>query len=492
MVKVNAMEISKYNLVKKAMKNGAIKKLLLITFTAFVFTTSSFYFFNFLIPKIVVIEHNPGFYLDLSHLKAKKKEPVFLELLEATREKFISSKADFLEVNLDEMKVRLYREGLVEKEVPIMTKGDPQGWGGSAIGLYKIMSGAKSSYSIVSEVYMPYALRYYGMYYIHGEPYYPWGGKLISSVSGGCLRLKDKDAAIIYDATEINMPVLVIGKMADVYDYSVEKLTPLPKISAQSYLAADLDSGFVFAENNSLEQLPIASLAKFMTAIVVTENIDLRKAVLVKKDMLNAYGSTEGLEPNKWFRVVELFHPLLIESSNDAAEVLSHFLGREKTIRLMNEKAEAILMKNTKFVDPSGFDPENKTTARDLFHLARYLLNNRLPLLEITKGKEISAFGRVDFDVKNLWNKNIFISDQTFVGGKTGFIETSKNTALFIFRLPVKDDLERNVTIILLNSKNNETDTQKIYKWLQENYFKPPKDVLKDIEVIQQPEIAPS
>jgi len=244
-----------------------------------------------------------------------------------------------------------------------------------------------------------------------------------------------------------------------------------PEISAQSYLVADLDSGYVFTEKNSQKELPVACLTKLMTAAVVAENIDLKKPIFVEEKMLEAYGSTEGLEAGKFFRIVELFYPLLIESSNDAAEVLSHFLGREKTIRLMNEKAKAILMEHTKFVDPSGFDAENISTAQDLFYLARYLLNNRPPILEITKGKTVSSFGEISFKIEDLWNKNIFINDSTFVGGKTGFIKASKYTAIFIFRFTGHDGSKRNIAIILLGSENNEVDTQKAYIWLQENYF---------------------
>ncbi len=404
--------------------------------------------------------------------KKPEKKLIYLKLFEEVREQLISKKTDFLEVNLAKMKIGLYKKGLITKEVSILTKGDPQDWGGSAAGIYKVVSGNKLSFSVISNVYMPYALRYYGKYYLHGEPYYPGGGQLDSSISGGCLRLSNQDAKLIYELTELDMPVLVIDKEKYHHEYSKQELSRFPEICAQSYLVADLDSGYVFAEKDSQERLPMASLTKLMTAVVVAENINLKKHILVKEKMLEAYGSTEGLESGKWFKVVELFYPLLIESSNDAAEVLSYFLGREKTIKLMNEKAEAILMEQTEFVDPSGFAPENVSTARDLFYLVRYLLNNRPPILEIAKGKEVLSFGEVDFEIEELWNKNVFINDPTFVGGKTGFIKASKYTAVFIFRFAAQDGTERNIAIILLGSENNETDTQKIYKWLQGNYFK--------------------
>ena len=285
-----------------------------------------------------------------------------------------------------------------------------------------------------------------------------------------------KDAKAVFNLAEIDMPFLVVDKENDNYQYKSRKNSQFPEISAKSYLIADLDSGFVFAEKKSKEQLPIASLAKLMTAIVVAENVDLRKSIQITPSMLEAYGETSGLDVGKSFRAVELFYPLLIQSSNDAAQALSYFLGREKTVKLMNEKAKAILMENTSLSGRMDFPPENVSTAEDLFYLSRYILNNRPPLLEITKGKDVQAFGEVRFE--NLNNKNLFFDDPNFIGGKTGYLTISKHNGIFIFRFSTGSDSERKIAIILLGSANLDADTrslkndtEKIIRWLKENYF---------------------
>ena len=446
------------------------KYILVLTVLTLIISGGIFFYTKIIMRELVTLRRYPA--IERIEIKKPEKTLLFLEPFDETRQELILSQTDFVEVNLAEMKVKIYKKGLLEKEFTILKRGDPQGWGGSAVGLYKVLDGSKISFSGIADVYMPYTLHYYGKYYIHGEPYYSSGGGLDSPISGGCISLSTEDAKNVFEMTELNMPVLAVDKDREYYNYSREEPSEFPEISSQSYLVADLDSGQVFVERNSEEQFPIASLTKLMTAIIVSENVDLRKSILVEEEMLKGYGSTKGLEKDKWFRVVELFYPLLIESSNDAAETLSYFLGRTKTIRLMNEKTKAILMDETKFVDPSGFDPENVSTARDLFHLARYILNNRPLILEITKGNEVLSFGEIDFNIKDLWNKNIFIDDPTFVGGKTGFIKASKNTALFIFHFFGDNSTERNIVIILLESENTETDTQKVYNWLQENYFK--------------------
>lgn len=397
------------------------------------------------------------------------------------RDEFIKERASFLEIHLEQMKVRLYKKGSLEKEADILLKGDPQHWGGTAAGVYKIESGSPTGFSVVSDVYMPYSLKFYGKYFIHGEPYYRWGDKMISEASGGCLRLDNEDAKEIYEQTEINMPVLVIDRENDDYQYDSFAQEPFPEITAKTYLVGDLGSNFVIASKKPREKKQIASITKLMTAIVTAEQLDLRETIEIKKKMLDdGYGETEVLEQGKTFRLVELFYPLLRESSNDAAEAISYFLGRLGTVEKMNQKAKAILMPDTQFTCVSGYDEGNISTAQDLFYLARYVFYNRPPLLEISRGGKAPSFGELSFDIEKLWDKNIFSQDPTFLGGKTGFTESALYTGIFIFRFRDENNQERNIVIILLGSEHLfslKSDTQKIYLWLMRNYF--PKTLIE-------------
>lgn len=450
-----------------------MRKLLVLFLTPIIFAIVFFVSFVFL----TTVETEPSSVSFQNFRNSSEETDFFLDDFAKVKEKFISEKESFVEANFFEMKVRVWLDGFAVKEMNILAKGDPQEWGGSAAGLYKILYGNESSFSVIAEVYMPFALKYYGKYYFHGEPYYYSGEKRFTDATGGCIQLSDKDAKELYNLVSIGMPVLIVDKENDGYRYPKPK-SEFPEISAKSYLVADLDSGFVFSQKNSEEKTQIASLTKLMTVIAVSENIDLRKRINVTTEMLEqGYGATQDLVSGGRFGVVELFYPLLIESSNDAAEVLSRFMGREKTLSRMNEKAKMILMENTNFADPSGYDPENISTAKDLFYLARYILNNRPPIFEITKSNKVNTYGSVRF--QNLINKNFFSEDKEFVGGKTGYIKTSAHTGLFVFKLKKPDDTERNIVIILLGStgavenspKNLEKDAKDILSWLKENYF---------------------
>ena len=403
----------------------------------------------------------------------------YLKDFNQIKEKFLFDQVDFLEVNFPDMEVRIYKKGVLEKQAPILARGDAESWGGTPAGLYKVIARYVSAFSIVSEVYMPYSLHFYGLYYIHGEPYYPGGRPLISDISGGCVRLSNDDAKDIYELSEKGMPILVIDKENDDYEYPEQGAdNEQLELSAKAYLVADLDSGFVFAEKNSEDKLPISSLTQLMAAVAVSENTDRRKSVLITPVILEAPGLTPVLEPGKSFRFIELLYPLLIESSNDAAAALCRLIGASRTVGLMNEKAQAILMKNTNFVDFTGLDLENVSTSQDLFYLARYILNNRIPIWQISKGQKVTSFGGMSFEINDLNNKNIFAQNPDFIGGKTGSSADYQHAGLFIFRFPLNNESERRVVIILLGSegfedgpKNLKKDVEQVLEWLKENYF---------------------
>ncbi len=395
---------------------------------------------------------------------------VYLKSFSDLRDDFLREGRDFLEVNLEKEKVRLYNQGVLIQEMDILTLGEREHWGGSAAGLYRIESGNKLSYSIVSEVYMPHALHYYGKYYLHGEPYYPGGEKLVSDFSGGCIRLSDQDALELYNLVEIGLPVLVVDNERQEYFYENNFASDFPDITANSYLVADLDSGFVLAEKNSNQKRPVASITKLMTAIVLAENVVLTESIAVRPEMLTAYGSIQGLDVGQRFRVIELFYPLLIESSNNVGEILSYFLGRDRTIRLMNNKAPSLLMSDSVFVDPHGLSEGNISTARDVFKILRYTLMNRPPLMEISRGETVRNFGPIKFDLTEMWNKNIFANDPSFIGGKTGFILASRYTGAMAFEFLNQEGDSRRIAIIYLGSENAKSDVQSIYGWITKNF----------------------
>lgn len=396
---------------------------------------------------------------------------VYIRPFDEVKRKFLSAGLPFLDVNFSNKEISLYGKEGVVSTTSILAVGDPQGWGGSPAGLYSVLDKNKLAFSNAAEAYMPEAVHIYGKYYIHGEPYLPSGEKLISATSGGCIRLADSEAGKMFDLLPGGMPVLMVDKEYDDYLYEVKQKRNMPSISADSFLVADIDSGQILLDKNSDRVLPIASITKLMTAVVVAENVDLRKTIEVKQEMVDGgFGDTEGLQVGDDYRVVELMYPLLTESSNDAALALAGFLGQDRTLSLMNKKAKDIFMSSSQFTDPSGFDIGNRSSARDLFLLGRYILNNRRPIFDLTKDKDVTTFGQIKFSLKKLGNKNEFVDATSFLGGKTGFTDESKNTGLFTFKVTDSDGNDRKIAVVLLKSEALKADTEQILSWVESVY----------------------
>ena len=379
--------------------------------------------------------------------------------------RFIAEKVNFISANLDTMKLSLYKEGVLFKEVPILTKGKEGAWWETPAGLYKIESKERNHFSSFGQVYQPWSLAFQGNFFIHGWPHYVDGTPVVSSYSGGCIRLSDEDAEAIFSESRVGMPVLVFEK-----DFKPDGKTfsaRTPSLSATEYLVADSGSNFVFFEKDSRRVVPIASITKLVTALVATEYINLDSKIVIKDSMV-IKTSKARLTAGDSVTAYQLLFPLLLESSNEAAEAIAQFAGRNRFISLMNEKAVAIGMKNTRFVDPSGREDGNVSTAEDLFALAKYISNNRSFIFNVASGKLThSAYGSVQF--KNLSNFNDFAGVAEFFGGKVGQTTVAGETALYVFKIPLGGE-ERTVVFIALHSTDRKNDAERMLQYVKSNF----------------------
>lgn len=250
---------------------------------------------------------------------------------------------------------------------------------------------------------------------------------------------------------------------------------PFPAISPRAYLVADLDSGQIFSEKNSQAKLPIASVTKLMTATVGLEHVDPRATITIDKSMLAPYGYSRYLAVGKRFSFAQLLYPMMVESSNDAAQAVSCFLGTNQTLEMMNEKAHSLSMQSTKYVDAHGLSPANVSTVRDLFYLARYVASKHPNLLDITRGANANNVETALYS--GMKNKNLVYDIPNFIGGKTGYIPESNYNGLFMFRLPLADGSSRNVAIIILGAQHLQAGSHNLRQevtltlnWLKDSY----------------------
>src|SRR3989344_7276539 len=123
---------------------------------------------------------------------------------------YIARKESFIEIDLSQMKVSLYKEGGLLKTLPVLSKGRDGSWWETPTGNYKILSKEQNHFSSIGNVWMPWSMQFYGNFFIHGWPYYEDGTPVSSTYSGGCIRLETTDAERLYPLVSTGTPVIVI------------------------------------------------------------------------------------------------------------------------------------------------------------------------------------------------------------------------------------------------------------------------------------------
>jgi D-alanyl-D-alanine carboxypeptidase (penicillin-binding protein 5/6) len=163
---------------------------------------------------------------------------------------------------------------------------------------------------------------------------------------------------------------------------------PLNTLAQDPYVSAlvvEADSGKVLFEANADAKVYPASVLKLMDLYVILDRIEqgalkLDEMVQVTAEAAKTGGSQVYLDPKEQFPVEELLYALMVQSANDAAVALAtHIAGsKEGFIALMNQKAQELGMKNSKFHSVHGLPPSegqepDVTTARDMALLCRAL-----------------------------------------------------------------------------------------------------------------------
>ena len=145
-------------------------------------------------------------------------------------------------------------------------------------------------------------------------------------------------------------------------------------------LLFDLDTGEVLWRRNPTRRLPIASLTKMMTALLVSERTRAGDRARITREALNYTGSGMGvLRRGRRVPVQTLLHGLLLPSGNDAAIALAlRVSGSQRAfVGRMNERATLMGLTCTRFASPSGIvDRGNHSCAADLAQLARAVLDD--------------------------------------------------------------------------------------------------------------------
>lgn len=236
-----------------------------------------------------------------------------------------------------------------------------------------------------------------------------------------------------------------------------------PNLSAEGIYVVELSSFTPVYKKNEKEKFFPASLTKIITALVAFDIYSLDQVVKIKNPIHK--GQIMGLVDEEKITVENLLYGILIHSANDAAYALADNYGFNKFIALMNEKAKKLLMNNTHFTNPAGFDNSSHFSAPyDIALAARALLNNSF-LKKIVSLKEITIS---DIDFKyfhHLVNVNQLLGEITGLGGiKTGFTEEAGENLVSFYKKNHHQWL-----IVIVKSNNRFLETREIINWIDNN-----------------------
>ncbi|MEI6190817.1 MAG: serine hydrolase [bacterium] len=241
----------------------------------------------------------------------------------------------------------------------------------------------------------------------------------------------------------------------------------LPDLTSESFITlAITDNGAkkILIQKNPDWALPIASITKLMTAVVILENVNPETKIKATRDYIGLKESAFILETDHFYTVKELLANMLISSDNDSARLLSSTLGEVNFVAKMNLKAQELNLTKTNYFNVTGLDPvrpdlnANLSSPDDLANLLIYIKNKHPEILNLTTNSSYN-FCDIDNNCKLINSTDKFLSDKDFkfkiVGGKTGSTDLAKKNLVLMVE-PVA-----NVTIIniVLGAKDNFVDT---------------------------------
>ncbi len=235
-------------------------------------------------------------------------------------------------------------------------------------------------------------------------------------------------------------------------------------------LVIDQDTNEILFSKNPGAVLPIASITKLMTGLVVSEaGLPLDEMLSVSQDDIDTEkGSRSRLSPGTQLTRGAMMHLALMSSENRAANALGrHFPGGLPAfVAAMNRKAVALGMRDTHYVEPTGLSSQNQSSAQDLAVLVRAA--HKVPLLrELSTSPEAQvAVGHrmMQFHTTN----RLVLNPQWDIGlQKTGYIAEAGRCLVMQAQLA-----GRKLIMVLLDSTGKYSrlgDAERIRRWLADN-----------------------
>ena len=260
------------------------------------------------------------------------------------------------------------------------------------------------------------------------------------------------------------LEVLAISKAEQV---EAQAMMAGPLLSSQSALIMNNKTGEVLYQKNANRVMPIASISKLMSAIVLLyAYLNMNELVTITPEEIDRLkGTGSRLSIGTSLPRKELLHLSLMSSENRATHALARTYpgGINAFVAAMNAKAQSLGMSNSRFYEPTGLDYRNVSTAHDLSRLVAAA--SKYPLIRRNSTSNYGAVSTASGSLRYK-NSNALVRE----GGwnielqKTGYIREAGRSMV------VKANVQNQpITIVLLNSPSSTTrvnDARKIESWM--------------------------
>ncbi len=256
--------------------------------------------------------------------------------------------------------------------------------------------------------------------------------------------------------------------------YGLQGVDDALDLKSSVALVIDQDTNEVLFSKNSGAVLPIASITKLMTALVVTESgLSLDDMLMVTQEDVDATaGSRSRLHLGTQLSRGEMLHLALMSSENRAAHVLgrSDPGGIQPFVAAMNGKAQSLALTDTRYVEPTGLSSNNQSSAQDLARLVRAAYEHPI-IRELSTSQQ--ALVPVGTRQVQFHNTNGLVRNPEWAIGlqKTGYIAAAGRCLVMQTQLA-----GRKLIMVLLDSAGKLSrvgDAERIRKWLASVPFVP-------------------
>jgi D-alanyl-D-alanine endopeptidase (penicillin-binding protein 7) len=245
-----------------------------------------------------------------------------------------------------------------------------------------------------------------------------------------------------------------------------------PLVRSSAALVLDPTTGETLFAKNADQQAPIASITKLMTAMVVLDaKLPLDEPIeITKEDVDHVKNTTSRLPLGSHFRRDDLLRLALMASENRAASALGRTYpgGIDAFVAAMNEKAKALGLTQTHYVDSSGLSPENVSSPADLGKLVAAASQYEI-IREYTTTPAVSVQLPDSRRKLSFINTNGLVrhSDWKIGLSKTGYINEAGKCLVMQAMIA-----NQPIVIVLLDSWGRLTrvaDANRIRRWLEKN-----------------------